>query len=132
VLCTPASPMVIFVVVLAFSSLMSCATSRTICSEILIAIKPEAIPLLNNPEEPDPFHTGIPSLDSLNRKWDVYQMIRVFPDVSPDDETAARYGLAGIFKLVVPKNTDLTAMIQDYQTDQHVDYAEMNQPYEIK
>lgn len=127
-----ASPLVILIVVLAFSILLSCTTSQTTSSEILIALKPEAIPLLSHPEEPDPFDTGIPSLDSLNRKWDVHQMIRVFPDVLPDDEAAARYGLAGIYRLVVPGDTDLAAMIRDYQSDPHIDYAELNQPYEIK
>ena len=127
-----ASSLVILIVVLAFSILPSCATSQITSSEILIALKPEVIPLLSRPEEPDPFDTDIPSLDSLNRKWNVHQMIRVFPDVSPDDDAAARYGLAGIYRLVVPGDTDLAAMIQDYQSDPHIDYAELNQPYEIK
>ena len=127
-----ASLLVILIAALAFSILLSCTTSQTTSSEILIALKPEAIPLLRDPEELDPFDTGIPSLDSLNRKWNVHQMIRVFPNVSPDDEAAARYGLAGIYKLVVPGGTDLAAMIQDYQSDPHIDYAELNQPYEIK
>ncbi|MCS6880466.1 MAG: subtilase family N-terminal domain-containing protein [Oscillochloridaceae bacterium] len=127
-----ASSLAILIIVLAFSILPSCTTSQTTSSEILIALKLEAIPLLRRPEEPDPFDTGIPSLDSLNRKWDVHQMIRVFPDVSPDDEAAARYGLAGIYKLVIPGKTDLAEMIQDYRSDPHIDYAELNQPYEIK
>jgi len=127
-----ASPLVILIAALAFSILLSCKSSQTPSSEILIALKPETISLLDHPEEPDPFDTGISSLDSLNRKWDVHQMIRVFPDVSPDDEAAVRYGLAGIYRLVVPGDTDLAAMIQDYQSDPHIDYAELNQPYEIK
>jgi hypothetical protein len=48
--------------------LASCATSRNTDSEILIALKAEAIPLLSQPLEPDPAQTVIPSLDSLNRK----------------------------------------------------------------
>lgn len=127
-----ASSLVVLAIALAFSVLLSCATSRTTSGDILIALKPEAIPLLSRPEEPDLFHTGILSLDSLNRKWSVRQMIRVFPDVSPDDEAATRYGLAGIYRLVVPEDTDLAAMIRDYQSDLHIDYAELNQPYEIK
>ena len=76
--------------------------------------------------------TGIPSLDTLNRKWNVRRMVRVFPDVSPDDEAAARHGLTDIYKLLVPKGTDLAEMIRDYEADPHIDYAELNQPYEIK
>jgi hypothetical protein len=59
-------------------------------------------------------------------------MVRVFPEISPDDEVAARHGLAGIYKLLVPEGTDLTAMLQDYKADPHIDYAEPNQPFEIK
>jgi len=124
---------ILVIVALAFGTLLaSCSTSRTTSGEILIALKPEAIPLLSQPQDPDPMNTGISSLDSLNRKWDVRRMIQVFPDVSPDDEVAARYGLAGIYKMVVPGSTDLAAMVQDYQDDPHVDYAEINQPYEVK
>lgn len=99
---------------------------------MLIALKPEAILLLNKPEAPNPLDTGIPSLDALNLKWNVHQMVRVFADVSPEDDAAVRYGLAGVFKLVVPRGTDLDDLIQDYDADTHIDYAEPNQPYEIK
>lgn len=131
--CSEASPLVILVIALALSALLtSCSTSQTTSDEILIALKPEAIPLLSKPEEPDPMDTGIPSIDSLNRKWKVRRMVRVFPDVSPDDEVAARYGLAGIYKLLVLGGTNLSAMIEDYKADPHIAYAELNQPYEIK
>lgn len=110
----------------------SCSKSQGTRGEILIALKPEVISLLSKPEDPDPANTGIPALDSLNYKWNVRQMTRVFPDISPDDEVAARQGLTGIYKLVVPKGTDLATMLRDYEADPHIDYAELNQPYEIK
>jgi len=123
----------ILVIALIFSALLTfCSPPQTTGSEILIALKPEAISLLIQPQEPDPMHTGIPTLDALNRKWNVRRMVRVFPYVSPDDEAAARYGLAGIYKLVVPRATNLTAMVRDYRADPHIDYAELNQPYEIE
>lgn len=123
----------IVIIALTFSTLLaSCATSRNTGSEILIALKAEAIPLLSQPQEPDPTQTGIPSLDSLNCKWNVHRMVRVFPDVSPDDKAAARHGLAGTYKLLVPEGTDLGAMIRDYQADPHIDYAEPNLSFEIK
>lgn len=53
----------------------------------------------------------------------------MFPNVSPDDEIAVRYGLAGIYLLVVPTGTDPGAMVRDYRSDPHVDYAEINTPY---
>lgn len=127
-----ATSLTTLIIVLALGGLMACAASKTTSSEILIALKPEAIPLLSHPEEPDPFNTGITSLDALNRKWKVQQMVRVFPDVSPDDEAAARYGLAGIYRLVVAGRADVAAMIQGYQSDPYIDYAEPNHPYEIK
>lgn len=123
----------VFLVALALGTVStSCSTSLAANDEILIALKTEAINLLNKPEEPDTLDTGIPSLDILNRKWNVTRMVRVFPEISPDDEVAARYGLAGIFKLLVPRSADLAEMIRDYEADPHIDYAELNQPYEIK
>ncbi len=127
-----AFPLGILVIALASSLLLSRKSSQTTSSEILIALKPEAISNLNRPEQPDPLDTGIPSLDSLNRKWGVYQMIRVFSGISPDDELADRYGLTGIYRLVILGDADLAAMIRDYQSDPHIDYAELNQIYEIK
>jgi hypothetical protein len=59
-------------------------------------------------------------------------MAPLFPDVSPDDEAAVRSGLAGIYKLIVPKGTDLKAMIEDYEADPNIAYAELNQPVEVK
>lgn len=112
--------------------LTSCSQLRTTSGEILIALKPEAVSLLNQPQEPDPMHTGIPSLDLLNRKWQVHRMVKVFSEVSPGDELATRYGLAGIYKLVVPRGTNLAAMVRDYRGDPNIEYAEINQRYEIK
>jgi hypothetical protein len=59
-------------------------------------------------------------------------MASVFPDISLDDALASRYGLASIYRLVVPEDTDLQAMIQAYQADPHIDYVERNRPFEIK
>jgi hypothetical protein len=114
------------------SVLASCTSQRAASDEILIALRPEAIPLLIRPEDPDPEDTGIPSIDSLNLKWHVRQMVRVFNDVSQEDEAAVRYGLAGVYRLVLPTGTDLVRAQQDYETDPYIDYAEPNQPYEIK
>lgn len=115
------------------------ALGTTVCSsttsgqdEILIGLTIEAAPLILQPKQPDPANTGIPSLDALNQKWQVQQMIPLFPDVSPNDAAAVRHGLAGIYKLVVPKGTDLKVMIQEYKADPNVAYAELNKPVETK
>jgi hypothetical protein len=111
----------------------ACTPSRTSQpGEILIGLKPEAVPALLNRQGPDPFNTGLASLDALNRTWDVQQMEPLFPDLSPDDEVAARQGLTGIFKLVVPAETNLDSMIAAYRSDPNVDYAELNQIIEAK
>ncbi|MGC8787003.1 MAG: subtilase family N-terminal domain-containing protein [Anaerolineae bacterium] len=112
--------------------LVSCSMVQRTSGEILIALKPEAITLLKEPQNPDPANTGISSLDSLNKKWDVRKMIPLFPKVPADDETATRYGLAGIYKLVVPGITDLASMVQEYRANPYIEYAEINQPYEAK
>lgn len=110
----------------------ACLSAPASRSEILIGLTVEAAPLIFQPKQPDPANTGIPSLDALNQKWQVQQMIPLFPDVSPNDAAAVRHGLAGIYKLVVPKGTDLNAMIQEYEADPNVAYAEVNKPVETK
>lgn len=117
------------IMVAIFSS--ACKPTRIVENEILIALKPEAVARLKNPNKINPLDTGIPSLDVINRKWGVRRMERMFPNVAPDDEIAARYGLASIYLLVVPVGTDLEAMVRDYRSDPHIDYAEINTPYVV-
>jgi hypothetical protein len=130
---TKIAPLATLVVAVMLSILLaSCSDRRSQTDEILIGLTNNAIPLLIEPKQPDPLNTGISSLDTLNRKWQVQNMVPLFPDVSPDDEAAVRSGLAGIYKLIVPKGTDLKAMIEDYETDPNIAYAELNQPVEVK
>lgn len=99
--------------------------------EVLIAIRPADIPLLRDPRNPDPLNTGIPTLDELNRRWDVVAMTPVYPDIDPADATAAEHGLAGVFKLEVPPLTDIDTLLTAYEADAHIAYAEYNEPASI-
>jgi hypothetical protein len=96
--------------------------------EVLIGIRSDDVPLLQEPSNPDPLNTGIPSLDELNRKWGIEEMIPVYPDISSDDAIAGQYGLAGVFKLILPPFTDQDEFVKDYEADPHVEYAEYNEP----
>ena len=100
--------------------------------EVLIGLTNDAARFVIEPQQPNPFNTGLPSLDALNRKWQVQRMTPVFPDVSPNDAAAVRHGLAGVYKLAVPRGTNLRAMIREYQSDPNVAYAEINTPVETK
>ncbi len=100
--------------------------------EVLIGLTNDAAQFILQPQQPNPVNTGLPSLDALNRKWRVQRMTPVFPDVSPNDAAALRYGLAGVYKLAVPRGTNLRAMIREYQSDPNVAYAEINTPVETK
>ncbi len=111
--------------------LAGCRSPDPSDSAILIGLKAEAVAALKNPHAPDPRDTGIASLDALNAKWNVKSMTRVF-DVSPTDQAAAKAGLAGVYKLVVPFGVNLATMIEDYQADSHVEYAELNAPFQVK
>lgn len=111
-------------------ALVSCAWPGS--REVLIAVKPAFIPQLISPVTPDLANTGLLSLDTLNNKWEVIEMTAVYPNVAADDKTAVRYGLAGVFKLVVPRGTNLEELIADYEADPHIDYAEPNAPAAIK
>ena len=87
--------------------------------------------MIKNPQMPDPKDTGIASLDALNLKWSVGGMTRVF-DVSPTDEAAVKAGLTGVYKLIVPSDTNLATMMEDYRADSYVEYAELNAPVQSK
>lgn len=119
------------IIFIAIILLTACNNNSEANLEILIGIEPAEIPLLHNIDEPNPTQTGIPSLDALNKTWEVSQMIPLYPDIAPDDEIAARYGLSGVFRLVVPGNTDLEQMITEYTADSHIQYAELNKPAQI-
>ncbi|MCS7290598.1 MAG: hypothetical protein NZ699_15825 [Roseiflexus sp.] len=108
------------------------ACSSASGQEILIGLTPSSALLLQNPTQPDPLNTGIPSLDALNKKWRVQRMIPLFPNVPPDDAAAIRHGLAGVYKLEVPPGTNLYVMMREYENDPNVSYAELNKPVEIK
>lgn len=114
-----------------FALAVGCQSAVQVENAILIGIKTESIAMLKNPQLPDPKDTGIASLDALNVKWNVKAMTPVF-DVSLTDEAAVKAGLAGVYKLVVPTNTNLANMIEDYQADSHVEYAELNAPVQTQ
>lgn len=117
-----------FFLLLVFSSCQENADENV---EFVIGIRSEFVPLLVDPVHPDPTNTGISTLDELNAKWTVLEMEPVFPDVSPDDETAQKFGLNGVFKLIVKGGADVDAIIADYQADQHIEYIEVNKPVKI-
>jgi len=121
--------MVIVIIVL---GLPACSGMIGGQDEILIGLTNDAARFVLQPQQPNPFNTGLPSLDALNRKWRVQRMTPVFPDVSPNDPAAVRHGLAGVYKLAAPKGTNLRIMIQEYQSDPNVAYAEINTPVETK
>ena len=112
--------------------LAACGKTEKNEGVVLIAIKSEAISLLSNFDNPDPANTGIPSLNDLNQKWKVKKMEKVFPGIAADDDVAARYGLAGVFKLEVDANTDVGEMIKDFENNPFIDYAESEQTFEIR
>lgn len=115
-------------------SAIACAWLGT--RELLIAVKPEWIPQLASTADPTatitPTATGLPSLDTLNEAWGVVEMTAVYPNLSPDDETAVRLGLAGVFKLTVPRGTNIEAMIAAYEADPVIEYAEPNAPVTVE
>lgn len=127
-----AIPLFLLLLVMVTITSFACMARKPSDAEILIAIKSNDIAALTNPGDPNPVNTGIPSLDALNRQWNVKQMTPLYPNLSPDDEVAAKYGLVGVFRLVVPDNTNVTAMIKAYEADPHIEYAEFNAPVEIK
>ncbi len=127
------STTIIYFFILTFVSFtVSCSQPSWEKGEIIIAINEAGITLLLSADNMDPMHTGIQSLDALNEKWHVSEMVRVFQGISETDDVASKYGLMGIYKLLVPVNTDLKRMIEEYEADPHIEYAELNQTVEMK
>lgn len=98
--------------------------------ELLIGLEPGSIPLVDESSMPAGL-TGIPSVDALNRKYNVYKVERLFPDLVAEDTVAKNHGLAGVLKLIVPQQTDISTMAREYQGDAHVEYAEPNWVVEL-
>jgi len=71
--------------------------------------------------------TGIPSIDALNKKYGVKDFVKVFsPEPqSEKDKTAYReMGLGRIYKLEMNPETDIQAMVAEFEADPNVEYAE--------
>lgn len=116
-------------VVVFFYALSACTLLPN--QDVLIAIRQDDVPMLRDPRDPDPLDTGIPTLDELNRQWDVSAMTPVYPDIDPNDIAALDHGLAGVFKLAVPPLTDIDELLAAYEADTHIEYAEYNEPASI-
>ncbi len=71
-----------------------------------------------------PADTGLVSVNRLNRRFGVQRIEPVFTTLQP--QNADDYGLNRVYKLVVPPQTDLDAMLAAYQADPNVEYAEPN------
>lgn len=97
--------------------------------EILIGFKPKALPLLVE-SKLLVGTTGISSIDKINRKYKAYRVDRLFLDLEPDDHVAVAEGLNRIFKVTVPKEVDLRAIIRELKAEPYIEYAEPN--YKIK
>ncbi len=99
-------------------------------NEILVGLRPEVVQRIAG-QMVTPSQTGIASLDRLNQRYAVQQISPVFTHFDLTDPIAVQYGLAGVFKLIVPAGTDIFTMIAEYQRDPAIAYAEPNRIYRI-
>jgi len=94
------------------------AERQFVPGEILVGFKAEAIPILAG-RKVAPLNTGLEALDTLNAAYGVREMMPIFPGVNPKEEPVARYGMAGIYKLVVAEDADIVTMVRAYQAPTH-------------
>jgi len=106
------------------------AERQFVPGEILVGFKAEAIPILAG-RKVAPLNTGLEALDTLNAAYGVREMMPIFPGVNPKEEPVARYGMAGIYKLVVAEDADIVTMVRAYQAHPLVEFAELNPIYRI-
>ena len=83
-------------------------------------------------------YLDIPSIDNLNRKYHVKEMLRVFPKTKLPDKDGYIFikgvrkkvpDLTTIYKLQVPEDTDILKLVEEYGRDPNVEYAEPNYIY---
>ncbi|RLF33746.1 MAG: hypothetical protein DRN07_01800, partial [Thermoplasmata archaeon] len=66
--------------------------------------------------------TGLRSIDSLNRKYNVIGIEKVF-------KNKAVQNLSNIYKLTLEENSNVLAAAREYEKDPHIEYAEPNYIY---
>jgi thermitase len=88
-------------------------TQNFIPGELIVKFKDE-IPVSITPD----LRTGIDSIDKINAENKIISAQQVFTD--------APSSLANIYQFTFPTNADLSSLIQQYQNDPAVDYAERN------
>jgi subtilisin family serine protease len=67
--------------------------------------------------------TGLPSIDILNEKYDVCDFEQLF---SFSESSIDNAYLSNTFKIIVPKDSDILSVVQDYSANPHVIFAEPN------
>jgi subtilisin family serine protease len=74
--------------------------------------------------------TGIPTIDEMNRRWQVQEIKKVILDPNPDD-IAKRMGLDLLYLFTFPKATDIGPIMAVYQASRYVKYVCPNAIYHI-
>ncbi|MEW5802361.1 MAG: S8 family serine peptidase [bacterium] len=95
--------------------------------EIIIKFTEQAFRSLATKAERGIALTAVPSIDNLNRKYGVYA-IEAFVNDGEQGYKAAEdpYGLARIFVLRVPKEADTDSIVEAFQKDSHIEFAELS------
>jgi hypothetical protein len=70
--------------------------------------------------------TGIPSVDALNKKFQVTSIEKMIPENSQADneaETIDLFGLLRFYKFKVPEGADIATLVKEYQLDPMIETA---------
>src|SRR5688500_3424450 len=70
--------------------------------------------------------TGVRSLDLLGARWRVTSIEPISPEGFANAESASRLGISRTYKFVVPRGTDVLRMVDDYNRNALIEFAEVD------
>ncbi|MFQ5905247.1 MAG: S8 family serine peptidase [bacterium] len=97
--------------------------------EILVCFTEEANERIALTDAGGSVSVGIPSVDKLNEKHKVYEGKRLIWWDKNMNEAARQYGLHRIYYFHLPEDSDIRAIVAEYEMDSSIEYATPNDVY---
>ena len=98
--------------------------------EIIIQFKSSVANSVQSAVSRNSSQTGLPEIDKLNRKYGVSKIIKAFQfkenASNARQQAADKFGLSRTFILKVENNTNIEALLKEYNANEDVQYAEPN------
>ena len=94
--------------------------------QLLVCFTPEAGRVVAVDYTDGSVTVGIPSVDELNRKHGVYEGRKLIWWDDDMNENAKRYGLDRMYDFRLPEDSDIRAILAEFEIDANVEWATPN------